>query len=99
MGLLFMVPFAIQKLDIDNIQASKLVAIMGVAELAGRLPWGFLGDMKGMNRHYLMSLMCVCIGLSFFAMVWVTSFSAVACVCAFSGIFQVAVFPCKSWRG
>ena len=71
------------------IKASQLVSIMAISEVIFRLPWGYVSDLKGMNRHYLLGFLLISLGLSLVAIAWSTSYVMLACICGFSGVFQV----------
>lgn len=88
---MYIVPFATKQFDINSLEASKLVSIMAVTELVFRLPWGILSDRKGINRHYILGGILISLGFSLVMMGLSSSYTMMAIVCAFSGIFQVNI--------
>jgi len=65
---------------------------MAISEVIFRLPWGYISDLKGMNRHYILGFVMIFLGLSLVAIAWSTSYVMLACICGFSGIFQVLYY-------
>ena len=86
---MYIVAFAEDKFRISNIQASYLVSIMALSELAMRIPWGYLSDREEVNRHYLLAFIIANLGISFFSVQFASSFTTLAIICAYSGLFQV----------
>ena len=85
---MFVAPFAAEKHNASPIQSAYLVSIMAATELVGRLPWGILADKPGMNRHFLLSLDCLGMGVAFFAIPFLPNYTTIACLYGFSGFFQ-----------
>lgn len=85
---MFVAPFAAEKHNATPIQSAYLVSIMAATELVGRLPWGILADKPGMNRHFLLSMDCLGMGVAFFAIPFLPSYLTIACLYGFSGFFQ-----------
>ena len=85
---MFVAPFASEKHNATPIQSAYLVSIMAATELVGRLPWGILADKPGMNRHFLLSVDCLGMGVAFFAIPFLPSYTTIAFLYGFSGFFQ-----------
>ena len=85
---MFVAPFAAEKHNATPIQSAYLVSIMAATELVGRLPWGILADKPGMNRHFLLSMDCLGMGVAFFAIPFLPSYTTIAFLYGFSGFFQ-----------
>ena len=86
---IYIVKYAMTKFDIGIIQASLLLSIMAVTEFIGRIPWGAFGDLKWVNRHYLLSTHCMIMGLTFGAIPIMPTYTSLAVLLGITGIFQV----------
>jgi len=87
-SLLRAVPYAEKELSTDSVTASLIVAIMGLAELVFRIPFGMLGDYEKINRTYLLGFTFLMLGVFFFMFPMCKSFTMLMVMSAFSGIFQ-----------
>ena len=66
-ALLKAVPYAEGDLGIDPVSASYINSIMGICELAFRIPFGYLGDWEKVNRTYLLGGTFLALGVIFLA--------------------------------
>lgn len=87
--MLYIVPFATSKFGIGELEASKSLSIMGIAELLFKVPWGYIADWRGVNKNYILCAICVGLGLSMIMVVLSTSYVMMTVACGFVGVFQV----------
>ena len=85
---MFVAPFASERHSATPIESAYLVSVMAATELVGRLPWGIIADKPGINRHFLLALDCLGMGITFFLIPFMPSYTAIAVVYGLSGFFQ-----------
>nr|XP_026691623.1 monocarboxylate transporter 2-like [Ciona intestinalis] len=85
---LYIVPYAEIEVQIPSVKASLLMSIAAAAEIASRVVFGILGDMKRINRVLMYSTVLLVLSVCGISYTFMKSFESLAVAAGVSGLFQ-----------
>ncbi|XP_078489765.1 monocarboxylate transporter 2-like [Ciona intestinalis] len=85
---LYIVPYAEIEVKIPSVKASLLMSIAAAAEIASRVVFGILGDMKRINRVLMYSTVLLVLSVCGISYTFMKSFESLAVAAGVSGLFQ-----------
>nr|XP_039258574.1 monocarboxylate transporter 12-B-like [Styela clava] len=86
----FLIPYALEHVHIDTLQASTILSLLGGAECVAKIVTGFLGDVKCINKCILLAIMAVVCSIIVATITVCESYLSLAVITFAYGLFVTA---------